>query len=296
MNSTIASPADDHKDRDTTNELAAASLQREAQPGSTDEPVPNLDLSESQPDDAVELPGNARTTSSAVKLSVTPNPTVPAKAPATQPSSPPTKPPKPPEIGTQADEPLPELPSSKPGKINLDKFRLSQDIVEHGGGKKLLTVVPVRRPSKEAWFRAHPDLNFRVKVKVIELKDIREVYLVTPDLWLDLDGESTFVPKLLVPVITRQLALSIWPIRLPGPDGRIDEWNTSALEAAKIAVSKWVRLSPNMSLGAYDVMVGPDPQPEVVWPEYSFDEIINIAFRDKYIDSLDHPVIRQLRP
>jgi hypothetical protein len=217
-------------------------------------------------------------------------------APPNQSSGPSSNPPKPPETATKAGEPAPELPSSKPGRINLDKFRQSQDIVEHGGGKKLLTVVPVHRPSKEAWFRAHASMDFRMKVKVIELKDLREVYLVDPGLWPELDGESTFVPKLLVPVITRQQALFIWPIRLPGPDGRIDDWNISALEAAKIAVSRWVRLSPNMSRGAYDVVVGPDPQPEVVWPDYSFDEIVNIAFRDKYIDCLDHPVIRQLRP
>ena len=214
--------------------------------------------------------------------------------PPTQTSSPPIKPPKPPETATVADQ-SPELPSSKPGKINLEKFRLSQDVAEHGGGKKLLTVVPVRRPSKEAWFRAHPDMNFRLKVKVIELKDLQEIYLVDPDLWPELDGESTFVTKLLVQVTTRQGALFIWPIRLPGQDGRIDGWNTSALDAAKFAVDKWVRLFPNMALGAYDIIVGPDPQPEVLWPEYSFQQLIDIAFRDKYIGNLDHPVIRQLR-
>jgi len=216
--------------------------------------------------------------------------------PSTQLPNPQNKPPQPSKTATAPEDVPLELPSSKPGRINLDKFRVAQDVVEHGGGKKLLTVVPVRRPSKEAWFRAHPNLDFRMKVKVIELKDLREIYLVDPPLWPELDGESTFVAKLLVPVITRQSALFIWPIRLPGPDGRIDEWNTSALEAAKVAVDKWVRLSPNMALGAYDVLVGPDPQPETVWPEHSFDELINIAFRDKYIDKMDHPVLRQLRP
>jgi hypothetical protein len=234
---------------------------------------------------------------SAVKPSIKPAPVAPAKATANQSSSPQCRPPNPPKTAKQADEAPPELPSSKPGKINLNKFHLSQDIVEHGGGTKLLTVVPVRKPSKECWFRARPNMDFRVKVRVIELKDgQRETYLVDPDLWVELEGESTFVSKLLVPILTRQQALIIWPIRLPGSDGRIDDWNASALEAAKIAVSKWVRLSPNMPLGANDIRVGPDPQPEVVWPDYSFEQIIDIAFRDKYISTLDHPIIRQLRP
>jgi len=35
----------------------------------------------------------------------------------------------------------------------------------------------------------------------------------------------------------------------------------------------------------------PDPR----WPTISFREIIRIAFRDRMIESLDHPVIRELR-
>ena len=35
----------------------------------------------------------------------------------------------------------------------------------------------------------------------------------------------------------------------------------------------------------------PDPR----WPTLSFREIIRNAFRDRMIESLDHPVIRELR-
>jgi hypothetical protein len=34
------------------------------------------------------------------------------------------------------------------------------------------------------------------------------------------------------------------------------------------------------------------PEPE--WPETSFEELMQIAFRGRIINSLDHPVIRQL--
>jgi hypothetical protein len=31
------------------------------------------------------------------------------------------------------------------------------------------------------------------------------------------------------------------------------------------------------------------------WPELSFQELVNLAFKDKVVDRLDHPVLRRLR-
>jgi hypothetical protein len=82
---------------------------------------------------------------------------------------------------------------------------------------------------------------------------------------------------------------------LPGEEGRHDEWNRSALEAAKMAQTRWIRLAANLALGAYDVYqaIGDLPEPE--WPEVEFEDMLRIAFRNHFIDSLDHPVVRRLR-
>ena len=84
-------------------------------------------------------------------------------------------------------------------------------------------------------------------------------------------------------------------MRLPGTDGRIDPWNRSALEAAKIAEDHWVSVRSNRSLGAYELFNATGELSAPVWPEMSFSEILNIAFRDRFIDSYDHPVLRGLR-
>jgi hypothetical protein len=34
---------------------------------------------------------------------------------------------------------------------------------------------------------------------------------------------------------------------------------------------------------------------EPVWPDLSFQELIKIAYRDRMITSLEHPVVRRLR-
>jgi hypothetical protein len=53
--------------------------------------------------------------------------------------------------------------------------------------------------------------------------------------------------------MNRQGMLFLWSTKLPGLDGRINEWNRSSIEAAEKAMSRWVGVIANMSLGAYDI-------------------------------------------
>ena len=50
-----------------------------------------------------------------------------------------------------------------------------------------------------------------------------------------------------------------------------------------------------MSLGAYDVYEERAELSEPEWPNLSFHEILKVAFKDHFINSLDHPVLRRLR-
>jgi hypothetical protein len=182
-----------------------------------------------------------------------------------------------------------------PDPFDPARFRLSQHSLAAGSVKKQLTVIPVRKPSKEQFVRCHPDPAFRIETLVLELKDDREIYLIEPTLWAALDGESTVSPRLLITSQTKQGTIFLWPIRLPGPDGRLDDWNRSAMEAATLATTSWVRVQSNMSLGAYDVFkataIGDEPE----WDLPSFSEVLKIAFKDKFITDQDHPVLRRLR-
>jgi hypothetical protein len=172
---------------------------------------------------------------------------------------------------------------------------MDQDFESKVGVKKLLTTVPVRKPSKEVFVRTHPDPAYRLTTGVIELKEDREIYLVDPGLWPDLAAEATFSPRMLITSVTRQGVLFLWPVRLPGPDGRIDDWNRSALEAAEVAKESWVRVQANMSLGAYDIVVAKGTTAEPAFPAMTMAEILKIAFRDRYIADVEHPVLRRLR-
>jgi hypothetical protein len=153
----------------------------------------------------------------------------------------------------------------------------------------------VKKPAREWYVRTHPSEDYRIQTAVIELKEDRETYLVAPALWSELSAEATFSPRLLVTSQTRQGVPFLWPIKLPGTDGRHDEWSRSALEASQMAIERWVRVVANMHLGAYDVFYSTAELQEPEWPDKPLGELLRLAFRDKFIDSIDHTVLRKLR-
>jgi hypothetical protein len=193
-------------------------------------------------------------------------------------------------------QPTTEQQASTPDPFNPTNLRLSQAFVETAGVKKLLTTVPVRKPSPQDFVRVHSDLAYRENFPIIDLKDDREEYIVVADLVPLLIGE--FVTKTLFTAINRQGTVFFWPVRLPSPDGKNLDWWRSSREAATLAMESWIRVRANMNLGAYDIFKADDKDnkiPDPKWPQLGFWELIKIAFRDHLVDRIDHPVIKRLR-
>lgn len=174
-----------------------------------------------------------------------------------------------------------------------ERLRLSQDFAANVGVRKALLTVPVCKPNRQSFVRVHPDEDWRIATAILELKEEREVYLVDPSLWDELPGE--IVPMELFTAITRQRVVFLWPVRLPAEDGRRHEWHRSAAEAAEMAMRKWIKVQANMNLGAYEVYEATGNLPEPEWPEKTFEELLQIAFRDRFINNLDHVVLKRLR-
>jgi hypothetical protein len=193
-----------------------------------------------------------------------------------------------------ADNTAPSPVAGDDDIFNPENLKLPQDFAQTGV-KKLTTVIPVRKPNKSEWFRTHPDPAYHLMTAVLEVKSERggEFYLVTPTMARELAGETVAV--ILQTTISRQGVLTLWPIRVPDPE-RPSTWHTSALDAAERARHHWIRMVSDMALSAYRPFQAAGDLPPPVWPaELTFQEIITIAFRDRMITSLDHPVVRQLR-
>src|SRR2546428_5082488 len=95
-----------------------------------------------------------------------------------------------------------------PDPFDPANLRLRQLFVETAGVKKLLTTVPVRKPSPQDFVRVHPSPEYRDNFPIVELKDEREEYIVTAGLVPELNGE--FVTKTLFLAINRQGTLFFW--------------------------------------------------------------------------------------
>jgi hypothetical protein len=183
---------------------------------------------------------------------------------------------------------------------NLDPFadvanlRIAPSFVETAGVKKLRTTVPVRKPGTQDFVRVHGSPEYRNSFAVVELKDEREDYLVLPNVVPSLPGEVVY--KTLYTAVNRQGVVFLWPVRLPSVDDKANAWWQSAREAAELAVTKWVRMKANMSLGAYEITVAESEMTDPDWTGLEcFADLLRIAFRGRLISDLEHPVIKRLR-
>jgi hypothetical protein len=177
--------------------------------------------------------------------------------------------------------------------FDLKELRLTQNFSEEIEVKKIILRVLIRKPNSQDFVRVRPGEEWRIKTVVLKMKDEGEFYFVKRDLWPELSLEA--VPMMLLTTINRQGVPTLWPIRLPAADGRLDSWNMSAFDAAEKAQKRWVRVVSNRSSSSYDVFEAQGGLPEPEWPDISFNEIISLALKDKLIDRLDHPIVERLR-
>jgi hypothetical protein len=189
--------------------------------------------------------------------------------------------------------------SKKPKKPNvtadfdLDSLRLKQDFSETLGIQRVLSHVPVRKPNKTNFIRVHPGEDYRMDVGILEMKEERETFLVTPAMMSEPGIYELVVPARLVTYITRQGVLALWPLKLE-KDGKLNPWHESALEAAQLAEKQWVSVRADMSLGAYQIFLATAELPEPEWPEHTFSELVRLGFKGLIVDTPDHPLIQQL--
>lgn len=182
-----------------------------------------------------------------------------------------------------------------PGKVEK-KFQL--DAIKATTGHGALATVEqmvyhVNRPGKHDFFFIHPDPSHRVAVFLIEDKENNDYYLVMPDIANQVPGD--YVVKILVMYITRGGSVGLWPVKAPTEEGKLDSWNESATNIVNEHSEKWIRLRSNRSLGAYDCVIAKGEIPDPDWPEITYEEVVEKAFKGKIIDDIDHPMLKNLR-
>jgi hypothetical protein len=170
---------------------------------------------------------------------------------------------------------------------DLSKLRLPQNF-EAVGVTPVLMTVPVRKPKSTEFVRVH--LDDQMDAFTLETDD-QEIYFVVPECGAKLGDDLRAVT--LFRVVTRQGAELLWPVKYPKDGQAPMGWHTSAREAAGLARDHWIRLRSDNSLNAYRVDKAGGDLGEPKWSSNSLQELLRIAFRDRIIDSVDHPVVRR---
>jgi hypothetical protein len=180
---------------------------------------------------------------------------------------------------------------------DLANIRVDQNFATTPGVKDLLTLVPVRRPGKQEFFRVNPDPRYRVLAAVLidEENSDKETFLLMGGIHTQLPGEFKLVNLRLT--VSLQGTIAIWPVTIPGYNGeRPNSWHLSAENAALQAETQWIRMRAVKAAGGYQLTVadGAFAQHEPRWPTVPFGELLRVAFAGKCIDNLQHPLVQRL--
>lgn len=192
------------------------------------------------------------------------------------------------------DDERPTDAPKAPNPFDLDALRRAANYSVSAPVENVLTTVPCRKPGKQEFVRVRPGEAWQAQLNLLEIENDqgKEVYLVAPAICQELAKETRLI--LLVVAINRSGVSFLWPLKLAGPDDKPNSWYDSARVAAKLAEEHWVRVTSNMSSKSYETAKARVAIPEPEWPDKSLQELIEVCFRDRLIDSLEHPVVQQL--
>ncbi|MCC9600383.1 hypothetical protein LOC67_07405 [Stieleria sp. JC731] len=197
------------------------------------------------------------------------------------------------DVNLQQSNEATTSPTVTPDPFDPASLRINPDTAAGAiGVKRKLLTVKVGRPDKMEFVRVHPDSSNRIDTAYIEDKTNREAYLVAPSLWPELP--DFIQPVRLCLSVNRHGTPFLWPAKLPDPNGRPMDWHTSMLEAQELAINAWVRVQADMSAGSYAVFEATGNLPEPQWPELTFKDVLKLAFKTRFIDSMNHSFLQEL--
>jgi hypothetical protein len=179
-------------------------------------------------------------------------------------------------------------------KFDPKLYRQAQNVrmdESNAMNRKLQTVIPVRKPSKKQFVFVHPDPDYRANgMPTIEDETTGEIYLLAANLEFPADIENKVDFLNLAAAITTEGSVFLWHYK-----NSTNSWSESARIAIREASRRWVRVIPDKSSNGY-ILESPMVAPAApTWPVLSFTEMIETAFGARYIDSLNHPLVKKLR-
>jgi hypothetical protein len=173
---------------------------------------------------------------------------------------------------------------------SIHRLRLSQDFPNMSDVTKVITTVTLGKPKDQVFFRVHTE--WEALYRVLELKQgfKSEFFLVDIEAVPELDSEVSV--RRLVPLITRDGTLYIYPLRIATHEKKLDLAGLSAQAAMQQAKTSWVRMKWNGR--EFEVFVAKGQHEPPLWPETTYEQLLELAFDGRVIDTPEHWAVKAL--
>ena len=192
-------------------------------------------------------------------------------------------------------EPNNEVKLKKP-KIDLERVRARADQSIDLGVTTEYTVIPIRNPKPDEFFRCMSDENYTMDAHILSLKSENEWYLIDPEILPGIQLESQLRVMTLYVCVTMNSTPFVTCIPQPDEMGKINSWHDSGHRTMEEAKQCWVRRQADKANGGYIITKAMNAKlPDPKWPTMTLDEVIEKAFDKFYIDDISHPVLQRLR-
>lgn len=149
--------------------------------------------------------------------------------------------------------------------------------------------IECRDPRPDEWFRVRPGVERGASTLALRDAGTGNLYLVTRDLWHGL--RPSLMPVCLRACINIDGGLFLWGIPLPAAEGGPELRTTPACVVADLAEKIWCRVVFDADSQQYVTSTKGRCVLDPLWPDVSFLDLVQAAFGDRVITSLDHPII-----
>ena len=158
------------------------------------------------------------------------------------------------------------------------------------------TVIPIRNPKPDEFFRCMSDEDYSMDAHILSLKAENEWYLIDPDILPQIHLESQLRVMTLYVCVTMNSTPFVTCIPQPDKMGKINIWHESGHRTMEEAKQCWVRRQADKANGCYVITKAVNAKlPDPKWPTITLSEIIDRAFDKFYINDIQHPVLQRLR-
>lgn len=197
-----------------------------------------------------------------------------------------------------------ELPNSRLVSINnsfnFKNLRVNRPPILT---RKVKHTLSVRRPkSGEEFFRIRKGDDWKFPTCVYKShkgkSDADNTYLVHPDYWDEFTGRGLLKYSIFhMGIIWDSDEIFLSDIPEPDEEGNDNNFHKTRRECYKIAEDKWITLFQNAESTGWDHEEALEDLGEPKWPSdpKAMLEAVELAFKDKFVNSDDHPALKHIR-